>query len=123
MQTNTAIRTTGSRAGARLTAVLFGALAAVVVWAVLEVAVQGVMEPGFGGQKFIEAMCDKIKRLRMVLDSRGLVAELEVDGGIHAGNAARVVEAGARVLVAGAAVFATELSVKESIEKIRASLR
>ncbi|UCB44190.1 MAG: ribulose-phosphate 3-epimerase [Dehalococcoidales bacterium] len=81
------------------------------------------VNPGFGGQKFIESMCDKIKRLRMVLDSRGLTTELEVDGGIHAGNAARVVEAGARVLVAGAAVFATELSVKESLEKIRASLR
>jgi ribulose-phosphate 3-epimerase len=81
------------------------------------------VNPGFGGQKFIESMCDKIKRVRTELDRRGLVAELEVDGGINAGNAARVVEAGARVLVAGAAVFATELSVKEAVEKIRASLK
>jgi len=81
------------------------------------------VNPGFGGQKFIESMCDKIRRVRTELDRRGLVTELEVDGGINASNAARVVEAGARVLVAGAAVFATELSVKESIQKIRASLR
>ncbi len=81
------------------------------------------VNPGFGGQKFIESMCDKIKRVRTELDRRGLVAELEVDGGINADNAARVAEAGARVLVSGAAVFATELSVKEALEKIRASLR
>jgi ribulose-phosphate 3-epimerase len=81
------------------------------------------VNPGFGGQKFIETMCDKIKLVRAELDRRGLMAELEVDGGINAGNAARVVEAGARVLVAGAAIFATGMSVKEALAKIRASLR
>jgi len=81
------------------------------------------VNPGFGGQKFIESMCDKIKRVRTELDRRGLTAELEVDGGIHAGNAAKVVEAGARVLVAGAAVFAAGIPVKEALEKIRASLK
>ncbi len=81
------------------------------------------VNPGFGGQKFIESMYDKIKQVRTELDRRGLTAELEVDGGIHADNAARVVEAGARVLVAGAAVFATKMSVKEALEKIRASLK
>jgi ribulose-phosphate 3-epimerase len=80
------------------------------------------VNPGYGGQKFIESMCDKIKRVRTELDKHGLTAELEVDGGINAENAARVVAAGARVLVAGAAVFATELSVKESLQRIRASL-
>ena len=91
----------------------------------LEVDLVMVMtvNPGFGGQKFIESMCDKIKRVRTELDRRGLIAELEVDGGINVGNAARVVAAGARVLVAGAAVFATELTVKESLQKIRASLK
>ena len=80
------------------------------------------VNPGYGGQKFIESMCDKIKRVRTELDRHNLIAELEVDGGINADNASRVVAAGARVLVAGAAVFATELSVKESLQKIRASL-
>lgn len=81
------------------------------------------VNPGFGGQKFIESMCDKIKRVRNELDRRNLTAELEVDGGINAGNAARVVEAGARVLVAGAAVFAAGIPVKEALEKIRTSLK
>jgi len=80
------------------------------------------VNPGYGGQKFIESMCGKIKRVRTELDRHNLVTELEVDGGINADNAARVVAAGARVLVAGAAVFATELSVKESLQKIRVSL-
>jgi ribulose-phosphate 3-epimerase len=81
------------------------------------------VNPGFGGQKFIESMCDKIKRVRAELDRKGLTAELEVDGGINATNTARVVEAGARVLVAGAAVFAAGIPVKEALEKIRTSLK
>ncbi len=81
------------------------------------------VNPGFGGQKFIESMCDKIKRVRAELDRQGLAAELEVDGGINANNAARVVEAGAMVLVAGAAVFAAGIPVKEALEKIRTSLK
>ena len=81
------------------------------------------VNPGFGGQKFIESMCDKIKRAREELDRHGLTAELEVDGGINAENAPRVVEAGARVLVAGAAVFAAGIPVREAIKKIRTSLK
>jgi ribulose-phosphate 3-epimerase len=81
------------------------------------------VNPGFGGQKFIESMCDKIKRVRAELDRKGLTAELEVDGGINTTNTARVVEAGARVLVAGAAVFAAGIPVKEALEKIRTSLK
>jgi ribulose-phosphate 3-epimerase len=79
------------------------------------------VNPGFGGQKFIESMCDKIKLVRTELDKHGLTAELEVDGGIYAGNAAKVVEAGARVLVAGAAIFTAGIPVKEALEKIRTS--
>ncbi len=80
------------------------------------------VNPGFGGQTFIEAMLDKIARLRAELDRRGLVAELEVDGGINAEVAPRVVTAGARVLVAGAAVFNSGQTVEKALEKIRASL-
>jgi len=47
------------------------------------------VNPGFGGQKFIESMCDKIKLVRTELDRRGLTAELEVDGGINACNICR----------------------------------
>jgi len=80
------------------------------------------VNPGFGGQSFIEDMLDKITRVRAKLDRLGLAAELEVDGGISADNATRVVQAGATVLVAGAAVFASGQPVKDALEKIRASL-
>ena len=80
------------------------------------------VNPGFGGQAFIEGTLDKIARLRAELDKKGLSAELEVDGGINVEVAPRVVQAGARVLVAGAAVFGSGKSVKEAIQKIRESL-
>ena len=80
------------------------------------------VHPGRGGQPFIEEMLDKIASLRAELDKRGLAAELEVDGGINAEVAPRVVKAGARVLVAGAAVFALGQTVAKAIKKLRASL-
>ena len=54
------------------------------------------VNPGFGGQSFIESMVGKIRRVRDLLDRRGLAAELEVDGGINAKTARSAVEAGAR---------------------------
>jgi ribulose-phosphate 3-epimerase len=80
------------------------------------------VNPGYSGQSFIEGTLDKIARLRHELDGRGLAAELEVDGGINAEIAPRVVQAGARVLVAGTAVFNARQTVEEAIGKIRASL-
>ncbi len=80
------------------------------------------VNPGFGGQTFIPQMLDKIARLRELLDEGGLDAELEVDGGINAELAPKVVQAGARVLVAGAAVFNNKESVSRSIERIREGL-
>jgi len=88
----------------------------------LDLVLVMTVNPGFGGQSFIEAMLDKVARLRAELDERGLTAELEVDGGINAEVAPRVVKAGARVLVAGAAVFNSEQTVNEALKKIRASL-
>jgi ribulose-phosphate 3-epimerase len=88
----------------------------------LDLVLVMTVNPGFGGQTFIEAMLDKIARLRAELDRRGLVAELEVDGGINAEVAPRVVTAGARVLVAGAAVFDSGQTVEKALGKIRASL-
>ena len=80
------------------------------------------VNPGFGGQAFIEESLDKIARLRAELDKKGLPAELEVDGGINTEVAPRVVKAGAGVLVAGAAVFNAGKTVKEAIQQIRDSL-
>ncbi|MFC2045687.1 ribulose-phosphate 3-epimerase [Chloroflexota bacterium] len=88
----------------------------------LDLVLVMTVNPGFGGQTFIEATLGKIVRLRNELDRRNLVAELEVDGGINAGVAPRVVEAGARVLVAGAAVFDSGQTIAEALRKLRDSL-
>ena len=63
------------------------------------------VHPGFGGQEFIAEVLPKIARTRQDLDRRGLTADLEVDGGIDEDTASLVVRAGARVLVAGSAIF------------------
>jgi ribulose-phosphate 3-epimerase len=64
------------------------------------------VNPGFGGQSFIPATVDKVRRLRALLDARGLQrVDIEVDGGINPDTAKQVVAAGATVLVAGNAVF------------------
>ncbi len=81
------------------------------------------VNPGFGGQQFIEGTVGKIARLRRRLDELGLAAELEVDGGINAEIAPRVARAGARVLVAGAAVFNKKEGVSQALGRIRKSLR
>jgi ribulose-phosphate 3-epimerase len=81
------------------------------------------VNPGFAGQAFIEEVLDKIARLRQILDERGLACELEVDGGITAQTAPRAVVAGARVLVAGSAIFNRRESVKEAMDGLMASLR
>jgi len=81
------------------------------------------VNPGFGGQPFIPQMLDKIARLRELLDEGGLEAELEVDGGINTELAPQVVQAGARVLVAGAAVFNNKESISQAIKRIREGIR
>ena len=63
------------------------------------------VNPGFGGQKFIPAALDKIRRLRGIIEQRRLKAVIEVDGGVDLTNIRAVVEAGAELLVAGSAVF------------------
>ena len=79
------------------------------------------VNPGFGGQDFIASMLPKIRRLRAMLDERNLACEIEVDGGIHAATAPLVVEAGARVLVAGSAVYCKQHSVADAMATLRAS--
>lgn len=75
------------------------------VLADLDLVLLMTVNPGFGGQSFIEEAIPKIKALRAMLDKRGLEAELEVDGGVKTDNIARISHAGADVFVAGSAVF------------------
>ena len=66
------------------------------------------VNPGFGGQKFIEHTTEKVKELRELIDSTGSKALIEVDGGVTLETGKRLVEAGADVLVAGNTVFKAE---------------
>jgi len=71
----------------------------------LDLVLLMTVNPGFGGQSFIEACLPKIQALRGMLDKRGLETELEVDGGVKTDNIGRISSAGADVFVAGSAVF------------------
>ena len=65
------------------------------------------VNPGFGGQRFIETSLDKVRRLRQLIEERGLTTRIEIDGGVDLNNIAAVVSAGAEIIVAGSAVFST----------------
>ena len=64
------------------------------------------VNPGFGGQSFIEHALVKVAEVRALLDARNPACEIEIDGGVEQGNIERAVRAGADVLVAGNALFA-----------------
>lgn len=81
------------------------------------------VNPGFGAQKFIEASVNKIARTRELCQRTGSQAEIEVDGGIDAHTAPRVVAAGATVLVAGNAIFKHPDGVQAAIRELRNSVR
>lgn len=74
------------------------------------------VEPGFGGQKLIPECLDKVRKIRAMAEERKLHMDIEVDGGIHAGNVRQAVEAGANVIVAGSAVFKDNIA--ENVRKL-----
>jgi ribulose-phosphate 3-epimerase len=76
------------------------------------------VNPGFGGQKFIKTSLDKVRRLRRMIDERGLKTRIEIDGGIDRTNIAEVVAAGAEIIVAGSAVFGHE-DPAQSVRELR----
>ena len=63
------------------------------------------VNPGFGGQEFIPESLDKVRRLRKMIDERGLKTRVEIDGGINSENIAEVTGAGAEIIVSGSAIF------------------
>lgn len=79
------------------------------------------VNPGFGGQTYIPQMTDKIRKLRQMMDVRGLSVDLEVDGGIGMANVREVIDAGANVIVAGSSIFRgdAEANVKEFLRVFR----
>jgi ribulose-phosphate 3-epimerase len=79
------------------------------------------VNPGFGGQRFIHGTLNKIRRVRQMIDHTKPDIELEVDGGIDAETVPLAVEAGARVLVAGSAIFGAAQGVKTAMDGLRAA--
>lgn len=78
------------------------------------------VNPGFGGQKFIETSTSKIGRMRALLDEFNPTCDLEVDGGIGAHNIGDVIQRGANVIVAGSAIYNDEANIGQSLAKLRA---
>ena len=80
------------------------------------------VNPGFSGQEFIPQSTNKIQRLRRQLNALGSKAYLQVDGGVKPGNALKLVQAGADVLVAGSAIFGGDADVAANVEAFRSAL-
>lgn len=76
------------------------------------------VQPGFGGQKYMDIVTPKIAEMKKMIDDKGLNIDLEVDGGISADNVRTVLDAGANVIVAGSAVYKNDVTanVKEFLE-------
>ena len=78
------------------------------------------VNPGFGGQKFIESQVDKTRRLKAMCNARGVNPWIEIDGGVTPANAYKLIDAGANALVAGSAVYGAK-SYAEAIKGIKNS--
>jgi ribulose-phosphate 3-epimerase len=91
---------------------------------VLDVADQVMVmtiNPGWGGQELIPSMLDKVRRLKDLLDARGLSPDVEIDGGVKAHNVAACMRAGAGILVCGSSVYNSEGSPQENLRTLRAA--
>lgn len=77
------------------------------------------VNPGFGGQTFIPASLDRIRRVRQMINELNPTCRLEVDGGVKASNARRIVDAGADTLVAGSAVYAPGIEIVDALSALR----
>ena len=116
-----AIRRGGARAGAALNpATPAEALSA--VWADLDYAVVMSVNPGWGGQPFLPGSVEKVRRTRDLAAGAGRKPAIEVDGGVDAGNAGTLIEAGAEILVAGTAIYG-EADPREAIRRLRTASR
>jgi len=88
----------------------------------LDLVLVMTVNPGFGGQKFIDSTLGKIRQVRQMIDQRNPSCELEIDGGVDAATAAHGVQAGANVLVAGSSIFNGKESVAAAMERLRRSI-
>jgi ribulose-phosphate 3-epimerase len=115
------IRRGGAKAGAAVNpGTPVAALAA--AWEDMDFALVMSVNPGWGGQPFLRSSVARVRRARENAASAGARAAIEVDGGVDAGNVGELVEAGAEILVAGAAIYGQGDPVS-AIEKLRAAAR
>ncbi len=117
-----AIHALGKRAGVAINPATPAAVLEEIVPEVELVLVMTV-NPGFGGQKFIANTIPKIRQVRKLIDSLPKLRDLEVDGGIEPHTAPLVVEAGARVLVAGSAVFGAADGPAAAMSRLKAAVQ
>lgn len=80
------------------------------------------VNPGFGGQSFIESSLSKIKELKKIINDKGLNIDIQVDGGIKTNNVKRVIDAGANVIVAGSAIFCSE-NISNTVKEFRENIK
>ncbi|MBS1797745.1 MAG: ribulose-phosphate 3-epimerase [Acidobacteria bacterium] len=119
-RTLTAIREAGGQAGIAINpATPLGSLEEALPFADFVLLMS--VNPGFGGQKFIHTAVDKLRRLRRLIDERGLPVRIEIDGGIDLGNIRKIVESGAEIIVAGSAVFGKGQPAASARELIEAA--
>lgn len=103
-RTLTAIREAGAKAGVAINpATPIESLTEALPYADFVLLMS--VNPGFGGQRFIPTMLDKLRRLRAMIAERGLDVRIEIDGGVDGENIGDVADAGAEIIVAGSAVF------------------
>ncbi|MQC24408.1 MAG: ribulose-phosphate 3-epimerase [Chloroflexi bacterium] len=88
----------------------------------LDLALIMSVNPGFGGQAYMPSSTAKVAELRALLNAQGAKAQLQIDGGIGANNAAAVAQAGATVLVAGSAVFGGGRGIAANLRTLQAAL-
>jgi ribulose-phosphate 3-epimerase len=116
-----AIRKLGPKAGVCLNPATPVSTVEAVLADVDQVMVMTI-NPGWGGQEMIERQLEKVTAIRRLLEAGGLGAEIEVDGGVKAGNAGRCVAAGADVLVCGSSVYNAEGTVGENLAVLRGAV-
>jgi len=81
------------------------------------------VNPGFGGQKFIESSLDKVRRMKEELKKRDLDIPIQVDGGIKADTGKQMVEAGADILVAGTYIYRNPKGIKFAVDSLRGNVK
>lgn len=86
----------------------------------LDMVLLMTVNPGFGGQDFIESGLSKIRTLKKMIDDRGADIDIQVDGGIKADNVKEIVKAGANIIVAGSAIFNSK-DVRQTIKQFKAN--